>query len=141
VRHPRTTLLAALAGAAVLSGCATGTYYDDPYGYGYDSYGYYDSPVYYGYPGYVAPSVGLGLSWTDRDYRYHGRHDGWRGGDRGHWRGDGHRGDRGDRGHRDGRHDGRRHEGDGWRERSAQPIDRYPGPGRMPPPVDESMRG
>lgn len=93
-------LAAALGGAALLSGCAT--YYDDGYGYGYDNYGYgYGGPSYYGYPAYVAPSVGFGFSYYDRDDRRHRWRDRdhrreWRRdhGDRGEWRGD--RGGRGD---------------------------------------------
>jgi hypothetical protein len=81
----RKAVLAALAGATLLAGCATGPYYDDyGYGYGYDSrsgYGYAD-PYHYG-PGYdYGPSVGFGLGFTysDRDYRRRGdhRHRDWR---------------------------------------------------------------
>lgn len=75
---PRKALLAALAGATLLAGCATGPYYDDYYGYdrayGYD-YGYgYGDPYYYGPGYYYGPSIGLGLSWSDRDYRRHRDH-------------------------------------------------------------------
>ena len=56
-------LVAALGGAAVLGGCATGPYYDSyGCGYGYDAgpgYGYYDP--------YYAPSVGFGFAYSDRD--------------------------------------------------------------------------
>jgi hypothetical protein len=105
------TLLAALAGAGLLAGCATGPYYTS--GYAYDSYGYaspyaygYSSP-YYGYAtpyyGYSAPYYGyagpsIGFTWFGGDH-----HRDWRG-DRDHrWN----RGDRGDRGGgwRDGRGD------------------------------------
>ena len=101
--------LAALAGAALLAGCATGPYYDDygynnGYGYG-NSYGYYDGYGYnngygYGYgptyyePGYIAPSVGFGVTYIDRDdnhRHYRGDRDGrreWRNEDRREWRGD-----------------------------------------------------
>ena len=74
-------VLAALGSAALLAGCATGPYYDN-YGYGNDPYGrgYYGYD--YGYP-YVAPSIGLGFSYSDRyDRRWRdgdGRdRDGWR---------------------------------------------------------------
>ena len=77
---------AAVAGAALLAGCATGPYYQD-YGYGYGpgyAYPYEDyGPAYYG-PGYVAPSVGFGVTYVDRDDNR--RH--WRGDGRGEWRGD-----------------------------------------------------
>ena len=78
--------LAALAGTALLAGCATGPYYDSGYYYG-DRYAY-GAPTYYydAYPGYVAPSVGLGFGYTyyDRDYRHWDghRHREWRQGDR-----------------------------------------------------------
>jgi hypothetical protein len=79
-KRTRLTLLA-LAGAALLGGCATGPYYDNYYGYGpaygYPAYG----PAYYDYP-YAGPSVGIGLGATyidrdDRHYRrdWRGRHD------------------------------------------------------------------
>jgi hypothetical protein len=78
----RKAILATLVCAAPLAGCATGPYYDDygydryGYGYGYGS-GYYD-PYYYG-PGYVAPSVGLGFTYSDRDHRRYRDRDGrWR---------------------------------------------------------------
>jgi len=96
----RKTLLAALAGATLLAGCATGPYYDDyGYGYGYgSSYGYgYGDPYYYAPGYYYGPSVGFGLSYSNRDYRY-----------------------RGDHRHRDWRRDGRGRDGrdrDGWRDR------------------------
>ena len=75
-------LAAALGGAALLGGCATGPYYDS---YGYN--GYYDgyAPGYgYAYdPYYAAPSVGLGFGYTysDGDYyrggRYRDRDGNW----------------------------------------------------------------
>jgi hypothetical protein len=77
-------LAAALGGAALLGGCATGPYYDN-YGYnGYYGNGY--GPGYgYAYdPYYVAPSVGLGFGYTysDGDYyrggRYRDRDGNWR---------------------------------------------------------------
>ena len=84
----RKAILAALAGVTLLAGCATGPYYDD-YGYGYrhaPSYGYgYPDPYYYGSGyNYYGPSIGLGLTFSDRDYRRHGdhRHRDWRRGDR-----------------------------------------------------------
>jgi hypothetical protein len=69
-------LVAAIGGAALLAGCATAPY--DNYGYGYDR-GY--DPSYYGYddPGYVAPSVGLGFTYSDRPDRPARDNDGrWR---------------------------------------------------------------
>jgi hypothetical protein len=102
----RKAVLVALAGATLLAGCATGPYYDD-YGYGYghgSPYGYgYGDPYYYAPGSYYGPSVGLGLGFTysDRDYRR-----------------------RGDHRHRDWRRDGRDRDGrDGWRDR----FDRNPG--------------
>jgi len=70
----RKAILAALAGATLLAGCATGPYYDD-YGYGYGNrYGYGYGDPYYGSDYYYGPSVGLGLGYTysDRDYRRRG---------------------------------------------------------------------
>jgi hypothetical protein len=81
-KRTRLTLLA-LAGAALLGGCATGPYYDNYYGYapayGYPAYG----PAYYDYP-YVGPSVGIGIgaTYVDRDYHHHSRDH------RREWRGD-----------------------------------------------------
>ena len=78
----RKALLATLAGATLLSGCAT---YYDPYGGGYgygDRYGY--APGYYD-PYYVAPSVTLGYTYYERDgRRYYRDRDGreWRHNDR-----------------------------------------------------------
>lgn len=69
--------LAALGGAALLAGCATGPYYDNygyPYGYNNPYYGSTYDPYYYG-----APSVGFGFSYSDSDYYRDGRY-------RGHWR-------------------------------------------------------
>lgn len=84
----RKALLAALAGATLLAGCATGPYYDDYYAYdrGY-GYGYGDPYYTPGY--YYGPSVGFGLSYSDRDYRRHDHRDrDWRRdrGDRDGWR-------------------------------------------------------
>lgn len=100
--------LAAIAGAALLAGCATGPYYQDGYngydnGYynnGYYSNGYYNNGYGYGYgpayyePAYIAPSVGFGITYVDRDdghRHYHGDRDGrreWRNDERREWRGD-----------------------------------------------------
>lgn len=72
-KRTRLTLLA-LAGAALLGGCATGPYYGEYHGYGpaygYPAYG----PAYYDYP-YVGPSVGIGIGATyiDRDHRHYSR--------------------------------------------------------------------
>jgi len=93
----RKAVLVTLFCAAPLAGCATGPYYDDygydrygserygseRYGYGYGpAYGY--DPYYYG-PAYVAPSVGLGFTYSDRDnrrYRDRDRDGRWREGRR-----------------------------------------------------------
>jgi hypothetical protein len=106
----RKTVLATMAGAALLAGCVTDPYYD---GYGYDRYGYdrpgygYDGPAYYGYPGYVAPSIGFGFTYSDRDDRR-----GWRGDHRDRdWQRDG----------RDGRRDGRGDRGGGDRGGARDP--------------------
>ena len=89
-------------GAALLGACAAGPY---DYGYGYNGYGapdpYAGYPAY-GYSGYdyVAPSVGVGIGFSDYDRG----HREWHGDRRGDWHGD--RGDR-DRDHdhdRDGEH-------------------------------------
>lgn len=102
------TVLATAAAAALLGGCATGPYYQDGYGYGpgyYNGYG----PAYYS-PGYLEPSVGLGITYIDRD-------------DNRRWRGDrdwdGRRDGRRDRDGRDDRND--------WRDRGG---DRDRGGGR-----------
>ena len=78
----RKPLLLALAGAALLGGCATGPYYyNDPY-YGTTASNEYPaystaSPTYryYSYPGYAPgyyyyapPSVSFGLGYTYRSY-------------------------------------------------------------------------
>jgi hypothetical protein len=93
---------AAVAGGALLAGCAdvpyngyygNNGYYDNGYAYDYGpGPAYYDSPAYYG-----APSVGFGIgfsSWDDgHRHDWHGdrdRHE-WHGGDRGgghDWRND-----------------------------------------------------
>lgn len=114
----RKAILAALAGATLLAGCATGPYYDDGYGYGYGaSYGYGYGDPYYAPGYYYGPSVGLGfgLTYSDRDYR-----------------------GRGDHRHRDWRRDGRDRDGrDGWRDRG--PRDRYDGnPGTVDAERDPS---
>ena len=76
----RKALLALAAAATVLGGCATYPY-DDPYNQGYyrDSYGntYRDSygNPYYGTPGYyTGPSVGFGITYTDRNDYWRHRH-------------------------------------------------------------------
>ena len=86
--------LAAVAAGVMLAGCATYDYglgytypqtYDG-YSYGYDSgpYAYDYGPYYYDYgpSGYVAPSVGLGFTYRDRDRGYYDRdydrNDNWR---------------------------------------------------------------
>ena len=105
----KAALAAAVGGALLLGGCATGPYYDN---YGYNGgYGYgYEQP-YYG-PAYVEPSVGFGVGFADYggDRHWHHDHDGdrwhgdrshdwrgggsaagehaWQGGDRGDWRND-----------------------------------------------------
>jgi hypothetical protein len=146
MRILKTAALAALGGAMLLAGCATGPYYDNGYyggAYGYNpAYGY-DTPYYYE-PGYVGPSVGLGLgysyydgdgrNWHDNDRRWsNGRGDNnWRGRDNdGRSRGNDARGDRGDR-----NHDGIR---DNWTDRqSAGQQDRG---GRPEPNEQHDQRG
>lgn len=73
--------LAAVAAGVALAGCATYDYgsgytypqpyngYNYGYNYGYDNgpYSYDYSPYYYGPSDYVAPSVGLGFTYRDRD--------------------------------------------------------------------------
>ena len=83
----RSTLAAVAAGVA-LAGCAT---YDYGYGYSYPqpyngySYGYDNGPYsydygsyYYGAPAYVAPSIGLGFTYRDRDWGDYDRNYNWR---------------------------------------------------------------
>ena len=106
------TSLAIVAAGVALAGCATYDYgpgytYGQPYnGYNYRYSGYesgpysYDyGPYYYG-PSYVAPSVGLGFTYSDRDRRNYDRNyyrhrdndarpdNGYRRGDNEQWRGD-----------------------------------------------------
>jgi hypothetical protein len=69
----RKTLLALAAAATVLGGCATYPS-DDPYyeqGYYRDAYGrtYYAPPSYY-----AGPSVGFGITYTDRNDYWRHRH-------------------------------------------------------------------
>jgi hypothetical protein len=69
----RKTLLALAVAAAALGGCATYPY-DDPYyqqqGYYRDSYGNpYYAPGYY-----TGPSVGFGITYTDRNDYWRHRH-------------------------------------------------------------------
>ena len=71
---PRKSLLALAAAGALLTGCATGPYYDnyayDETYYGTPGYRYYDygPPTAY-YPRYYGPSVGFGLSYGRSYYR------------------------------------------------------------------------
>jgi len=110
------SLLAIVAGAALVGGCAVAPY-DNGYGYGYgngyDYPGYapgyapvspYDDNPFYG-PGYYGPSVGLGFAvggtFDGDGHRHHDGHD-WHGHREGHeWHGDG-----GHNWHGDGGHDG-----------------------------------
>jgi len=93
----------AIAATAALAGCAS---YDSGYpygyndGYGYGPYSYNDNGYYYDYgPSYVAPSVGFGFTYRDRDRGYYDRdyyrhrnddreHNDYRRGDNDQWRGD-----------------------------------------------------
>ena len=66
----RKLLLAGALAAAALGGCAAypyddGYYHDSRY---YDEYGraYYGPPAYY-----AGPTVGLGITYTDRDFPRH----------------------------------------------------------------------
>jgi hypothetical protein len=101
-----------LAGsAALLAACATGPY---DYGYGYNGYGApdpYEGYPGYGYaPGYVGPSVGVGIGFSDYDGGRGQRE--WHGDRRGDWHGDRGGDWHGDRGGRDG-HDRDGHDRDG----------------------------
>jgi hypothetical protein len=89
-------IIAAVAAAALLGGCATAPYgYDTPYSYGYApaypyTYDYYGPGYYYGPPA-IGGGVVIGGSIDSNrgDWRGHGGDSGhWRGGDRGNWRGD-----------------------------------------------------
>lgn len=88
------TSLKSLAGlaavAALLGGCADYPYYGDGYngydGYGYNGYGY-DAygPGYYDPGYYVAPEIGFGIAFSDRDRHEHWRdHHDWRDGEHHH---------------------------------------------------------
>ena len=76
-------IAALTAGAAILGGCADypytysdSNYYYDNYAYrSAPSYSYYrDTPGYWYGPGYyVAPSVGFGITYSNRPYYYRGR--------------------------------------------------------------------
>ena len=70
----KTFLAATLAGAALLSGCAT---YYDPYGYGYGyDNRYYGGSTYYD-PYYAGPTIGFGYTYYERDgRRYYRDRDG-----------------------------------------------------------------
>jgi hypothetical protein len=65
------------AGTALLAGCADYPYNDTYYGsYGYNSYPstYYSHNGYWYGPGYyAAPSVGFGITYSNRPYYYRGR--------------------------------------------------------------------
>lgn len=70
----RKALLALAVAATALGGCATYPY-DDPYQNGYyqrDYYGntYYNAPPAY----YTGPSVGFGITYTDRNDYWRHRH-------------------------------------------------------------------
>ena len=90
------SMLALAAAAALLAGCATGPYYDNNYAYGDGSYynrpadNYYNRPAdnyyyappapayrygyapgYYTSPYYAAPSVGFGITYSNRGYRHY----------------------------------------------------------------------
>lgn len=72
----RKILCGLAASAAILGGCASSPYYDDPY---YDRTTYYEYPAYgyYGYaPGYYVapPAVSFGLTYSNRDYYWRRRH-------------------------------------------------------------------
>jgi hypothetical protein len=118
------SILGLAAAATLLGACATGPYYDNGYGYGYNNaypydnaysydngYAYAPGPTYYDSPAYyAAPSVGFGIgfagggtSWDHDHHEWHGDRDGrreWHGGDRGgrQWQG----GDRDSAGRSDG---------------------------------------
>jgi len=112
------SVLGLAAAAALLGACATGPYYDNGYGYGYNNgyaydngYAYAPGPTYYDEtpPFFAAPSVGFGVGFSSFDHD--GHHHEWRGDHDGHrdWHGD--RDGRGDRGSHDwhgGDHDGGR---------------------------------
>ena len=104
--------LAAVAAGVALAGCAT---YYNGYSYGYDSgaYSYDYGPYYYGPPAYVAPSIGLGFTYRDRDWgdydRNYDRNYNWRRDSR-------------DRHDRDYRRDNDQWRGDHDRAQSAAPL-------------------
>jgi hypothetical protein len=78
MRASTRTILAPIAAALLLGGCADYGYYDN--GYGYNGYGY-DGYAYNDYPGYyTGPTVGFGIGYSDWDRDRGGR---WRGRD---WR-------------------------------------------------------
>jgi hypothetical protein len=80
-----TSILAALAGAVLVAGCAV-TPVAGPYGYGYDRYDYYNRPYYhdYGYydtwPGYYygGPAVYGSFRFGARDHDRHWDGGSWR---------------------------------------------------------------
>lgn len=65
-------VLAVVAGAGLLAGCADEPYYGYGYGYDYGAYNY-PGPVYYGSPDYAygPPVVGFGLGFSDFDHHEH----------------------------------------------------------------------
>jgi hypothetical protein len=105
------SVLGLAAAAALLGACATGPYYDNGYGYGYNNgypydngYAYAPGPSYYDAPGfYEGPSVGLGIGFASGGSWDHEHHREWRGDRDG--RHEGH-GDRGGHEWHGGDHDG-----------------------------------
>lgn len=77
-----TSILAAVAGAVLVAGCAV-TPVAGPYGYGYDRYDY-NRPYYYGYydtwPGYYygPPAVVGSFRFDGRDHDHHWGGSSWR---------------------------------------------------------------
>lgn len=145
MRRIHKAVLATLAGATLLAGCATSPYYDNGYyggGYGYDYDAAYGGP-YYGSPGYVGPSVGFGLgySYTDRDYRRWHNDNNWRDRDDRNWRDRDNRNGRGD-GDRDGRRE-RRRDDDAARHRfeNSQSAGQQDRGGRPEPVEQHDQRG
>jgi hypothetical protein len=73
----RKVLLALAVAATALGGCATYPYDDPNYAYYQNPDGpyyrdYYGRPYYPAYPGYyVGPSVGFGITYSDRHYHRH----------------------------------------------------------------------
>ena len=70
----RKALLALAAAATMLGGCATYPY-DDPYAYNQGYYRDYYGNTYYTPPSYyTGPSVGFGITYTDRNDYWRHRH-------------------------------------------------------------------